>query len=115
MQKTRTAQPSAFEMLFSVNVRDLAKEVEARVDLGAREVLQALRAEALAGKRAHDAAVKHGEAPGGRRELARRGGRGQITEEAAGKAVACAGGIDDFFEREGRSPEGAELRRSWIQ
>ena len=107
MQKARTAQPSACEMLFSVKVRELAEDVEARIDFGARELLQALRAEALAGKGAHDAAVEHGVAPGGGREL---GLRGEIAEEAAGKAVARAGGIDDLLEREGRSLECAQLR-----
>ncbi len=96
-------------MLFSVKVRDLAEDIEARVDFGARELLQALRAEALAGIGAHDAAVKHGVAPGGGREL---GLRGQIAEEASGKAVARAGGIDDFFEREGRRLESAKLGSS---
>ena len=36
--------------------------------------------------------------------------RGEIAEEATGKTVAGAGGVDDLFEREGRSFEGAELR-----
>src|SRR5580700_7393816 len=106
MQKARTAQPSALEMLFSVKVRDLAKDIEARVDLRTRELLQALGAEALAGVGAHDAAVKHGVAPCGGREL---GLRSQIAEEAAGKTITRAGGIDNFFERESRSLEGAQL------
>ena len=75
------------------------KTIEALVDFLARELLQALGAEALAGKGAHDAAVEHGAAEGGGREL---GLRGEITEEAAGKAVACAGGIDDLFKRQCR-------------
>src|ERR1700691_6065315 len=106
MQKARTAQPSALEMLFSVKMRDLAEDIEARVDLRTRELLQALSAEALAGVGAHDAAVKHGVTPGGGREL---GLRSQIAEEAASKTIARAGGIDDFFEGESRRLEGAQL------
>ena len=83
------------------------KTLKRVVDFGARELLQALGAEALAGKGAHHAAVKHGAAEGVRREL---GLRGEIAEEAAGKAVARAGGIDDFFERQCRRPEGAAPR-----
>src|ERR1035441_5448792 len=85
-----------------VKVRQLAEKVEASVDLRACEFLHPLSAEALAGKGAHHATVEHGAAVGGRSQLAL---RGQIAEEAAGKAVACAGGVDDLFERQGRSPE----------
>jgi hypothetical protein len=106
MQKARTAQPSAFEMLFSVKVRQLAKDIEARIDFSARDLLQTLGAEALAGVGAHDAAVKHSMAPGGWRLLRL---RSEITEEASGKAVARAGWVNDLFERQGRSPEGAKL------
>ncbi len=53
----------------SVKVRQLAEDVEALVDLLARELLQALGAEALAGKRAHHAAVEHGAAEGAGCEL----------------------------------------------
>src|ERR1039458_1436113 len=111
MQKARTAQPSALEMLFSVKVRDLAKDIEARVDLGTRKLLQALGAEALAGVGTHDAAVEHGVTPGGGRELRL---RGQIAEEAPGKTVARAGRINDFLEREGRRLESAELFSSFF-
>ena len=90
-------------MRFSVKVRELAEDDEAFVNLLAGELLEALGSEALAGVGAHDAAVEHGAAEDGRSEL---GLRGEVAEEAAGKAVASAGGIDDFFEREGGCPEG---------
>jgi hypothetical protein len=72
----------------------------------AGELGDALGAKALHGKRAHHAAVEHGASVGGGREF---GLRSQIAEEAAGKAVARAGGVDDFFQREGRRAEGAML------
>src|SRR5208282_6333508 len=106
MQKARTAQPSACEMRFSVKVRDLAKEVEARIDLSARELLKALGAEALAGVGTHDSAIEHGVTPRGRRQFRL---RGQVAEEASGKAVSGSGGIDDFFEREGGRLECTQL------
>src|SRR5208283_3117451 len=107
VQAAMTAQRSACEMPRSVKVRDLAKNVEARIDFRACKLLQALGAETLAGIRAHHAAVKHGVPPGGRRECFL---GSKITEESAGKTVARAGGVDDLFERERRSFEGAKLR-----
>ena len=86
----------------SVKVRQLAEKDEAVVDLLAGELLQPLGAKALARKRAHHAAVKHGAPKGGRREL---GLRGQIAEEPAGKAVARAGRVDHFFQRQRRRTE----------
>ena len=107
MEKTRTAQPSVLEMLRSVKVRDLTKEIEALVDFSARKLLQALGTETLASIGTHHAAVKHGMPPGGGRESFL---GSKITEESPGKTVARAGGIDDFLEGQGRSFERAKLR-----
>jgi len=72
---------------------------EAVVDLFAGELLKALGAEAFAGKGAHDAAVEHGAAVGFRVMVAGRRG----SRRSRRKAVARAGGVDDFFEKHGRS------------
>src|SRR5580692_12533880 len=106
MEKPSTAQPSAFETLRSVKVRKLTEDMETRVDLIARKPLQALCAKALAGKGAHHTAVIHGVTPGGGRECFL---GSEIAEESSGKAVARAGRIDDFLQRERRSSEGAQL------
>src|SRR5215472_15493900 len=67
------------------------------VDLFTRQLLQSLSSEPLHDKGSHHTAVEH-------RVAKRFGGqfflRGEISEEAAGKAVACAGWIDDLFERQ---------------
>src|SRR5271157_6404423 len=92
-QPARTAIHSGHstrEMGLSVKVGQLAKEDEAVVDLLAGELLQPLGAKALAGERTHHAAVEHGASEGGRGEFVRRGGRGQVAEEASSKAVARA-------------------------
>src|SRR5579863_5883555 len=96
-QEARTASHSAREMERSVKVRQLAEEDEALVDLLAGERLNALGAKALDREGAHYAAVEHGAAEGGGGEFAL---RGEIAEETAGKAVARAGGIDDFLQRQ---------------
>src|ERR1019366_9270875 len=80
----------------SVKVGQLAEEGEAVIDFLARELLEALGAEALHRERAHDAAIEHGAMIDGGGEF---GLRGEIAEEAAGKAVARASGVDYFFER----------------
>src|SRR5258708_40140240 len=81
----------------SVKVGQLTEERKAVIDFLARELLQAFCAEALDCKGTHDAAVEHGVAVGGWSEL---GLGSEIAEEAAGKAVARAGGVHNFFQRE---------------
>ena len=83
-------------------MRQLAEDVEALIDFLTREFLQAVRAEALHSKRAHDGAVEHGTTEDAGCEF---GLRCQVTEEATGEAVACACGVDDFFKRQCRRTE----------
>jgi len=97
-------------MGFSVKVGQLAEEHKAVVDLLAGELLQPLGAKTLAGERAHHTAVEHGAAEGGRSEFACRGGRSQVAEEAAGKAVARAGGVHHFLQRQGRGTKWVRFR-----
>src|ERR1035441_5625128 len=104
------AKESGREMGLSVKVSQLAENGEAVVDLFARELLQPLGAEALASEGTHHAAVEHGAAEGGWSEFARCGGRGQVAEESSRKAVARAGEIDHFFQRQRRGAERVRLR-----
>src|ERR1700722_9528195 len=89
--------------MMSVQVRQLAKKLEALFDLVAREMLQALGAKALDGERAHDAAVEHCLFKDLRRQLFL---RGDVSEEAAGEAVARPCRINHFGKRQRRRTEG---------
>src|SRR4051794_25755765 len=86
-----------------LEVRELAEEREARLDLLARERAQALGAEAFHRERAHHAAVEHRPLQHLAIELAL--GR-DVSHEAAGKAVAGAGRIADLIERQRGCTEG---------
>ena len=76
------------------------------VDLFAGGALEAFGAEGFDGERAHDAAVEHGGAEDLGGELAL---GGDVAVEAAGEGVACAGGVDDFFDG---AVAGARKRRA---
>src|ERR1700728_2072729 len=80
-----------------LDVRELAEERKAFLDFVRIKLLQALRAESLHGKRAHDAAIEHGFAE--HRRCERRLG-GDVAEESTSEGIARSRGIDDFRERQ---------------
>ena len=84
---------------FSVKVSQLAEFEEAVVNLLPGELGDSLGAKALNGKRAHHAAIEHGVFVSSRRQV---GLRSEVAKEAAGKAVAGASRINDFFQRKRR-------------
>src|ERR1035438_8542558 len=69
---------------------------------------EAVHPELLAAEAAHDGTVDHGAAQFGKIEIAV-GGRdaaaGQITDEAAGEAIARAGGVEDILQQIARDHE----------
>src|SRR6185437_947624 len=69
-------------VFWSVKVSQLAEDLEPRIYLRAAQLLQPLRAEALASKRSHHAAVKHRAPKGPRRQLFL---RSKIPEESPRK------------------------------
>ena len=84
----------------------------AGIDLGARERAEAVHAELFAAEAAHDGAVDHGTAQFG--EVHRAGfgidtAPGQVADEAAGEAVARAGGIEDILQQVTRGHEVAAV------
>src|SRR5262249_43832619 len=86
-----------------VDVRQLAEDLVTLFDLLARELLQALGAESFDGKRTHHAAVEHGALEDVAGELVL---RSDVAHEAAGKAVARAGGVDYALDRQRGRTEG---------
>src|SRR5579885_886591 len=83
-------------------MREFAKDLIASVDLFSAERLQPLRAEAFDGERAHDSAVEHSALEYlAIHFLLRR----DVSHEASGKGIACAGRITHFFHRQCWSTE----------
>src|SRR5260370_32253558 len=69
---------------------------------------EAVHPELLAAEAAHDGTVDDGAPQFGKLEIAVRGRdtlAGQIAEEAAGEAIARAGGIEDVFQQIARHHE----------
>src|SRR5271166_3024565 len=85
--------------LESVQMRQLAKDLEPLVDLVAGERLQPLSTKPLHRKRAHNAAVEHGVFQHAAVYFAL---RGNVSHEASGKAVAGASGIAHFVQGQSR-------------
>src|SRR5438309_303498 len=83
-------------------MRQFAERVEAVVDLIASDRLQALRAEALDRERPHHAAVEHGVL---QHTAVHFSLRGDVAHEAPGEAVARAGGVAYFVQRQRGSPK----------
>src|SRR5437879_1260349 len=83
----------------------LSEQFKSRIDLAASEVAEALRTKTLHGKRTHHSAVEH-------RALEHFAIEFRLTRdvahESAGEAIARAGGINNFFDRQCRSAEGMQ-------
>ena len=80
----------------------------AGLDFFAGQGAEAVHAELLAAEAAHHGTVDHGAAQFGKIEIAV-GGRdaapGQVADEAAGEAIARAGGVEDVFQQIARHHE----------
>src|ERR1700733_10975157 len=102
-QATMSVSRRMTSALVSVKVGELTEESEALIDLLSRERLHLFRTEALHRKGAHDTAIEHGLFEGLQGDLRL---RGEIPEETAGERIACTGGVDYLFQRQGRRAEG---------
>ena len=89
-------------LLLVPQVGDLAKEFEALLDFIVRQRCGPVGAEHLTGKRSHDAAIEERPAKDGRSKFRL---RGEVAVEASCETIACAGGIDEFSERQRGRPE----------
>src|SRR5271155_1000087 len=78
---------------------EVVELLRASLDLFFREAADAVEAEMLDGEATHDGAVDHGAAEG---RVVDGSGSGERAHEAAGKAVAGAGGVADDAQRHGR-------------
>src|SRR5271165_4586328 len=83
-------------------MRELAEDLEAGVDLFAGEQLQALGAEALYGEGSHDAAVEKRALDDLAIDFSL---GGDVSHEPAGKGIAGAGGVLDLLKRQGGGAE----------
>ena len=79
-----------------------------RLDFVAGQGAEAVHSELLAAEAAHNRTVDHGAAQFGEIDIAV-GGRdaaaGEIADEAAGEAIARAGGVEDIFQQIARRHE----------
>src|SRR2546422_84489 len=92
----------------TLEVRAIFEFLIARVYFGACQRAKTVYSELFAAEAAHDRAVDYRAAEIGVRDLAIAGVdalSGEVSDEAAGEAVACAGGIEDLLQQISRDHE----------